>query len=461
MGTINAGRVRLVLQGAHNSTLTYKAFDSVTDSGNSYVAKIDVPAGVFITNTTYWQVIAEKGDPGVNGTSNLWLVQSYDPTTEGNPGDLFLRSDTGDFWRKDVNDNWQLKGNITGPQGVQGVQGDTPAHQWDLTSLRFENADGTWGAYTDLEGPQGPTGATGPEGPQGPTGATGPAGADGADGSVWLSGSGAPSGSLGKVTDWYLNDSSGDVYEKTGSQTWTLRDNLTGPTGPTGSAGADGADGADGHEWFVESTYPASTPTGMSVGDLLLINETGTVYECVNTTGDPATDLVWTANIEGPTGPQGPAWTLIGEVEPTSDVGSISISGATGYEYLKGYATMGINNGVTFYLDMRDSGGIWRTFATYGVNDGGADNQDLHSIWFEVWANQSGLKHIFVMYAKHGTDVLDRSNTEQMAATNQQDLGYAARAVWFDEIRIRLGAGVFEGTWADRRTIFRLYGSNP
>ena len=63
---------------------------------------------------------------------------------------------------------------------------------------------------------------------QGPTGATGAAGAAGA---LWRSGTGAPAGALGIVGDWYLNDANGDVYEKTGASTYTLRDNLTGPQG--------------------------------------------------------------------------------------------------------------------------------------------------------------------------------------------------------------------------------------
>lgn len=52
-------------------------------------------------------------------------------------------------------------------------------------------------------------------GPQGPAGAT------------WLSGTTVPNSSLGKVTDFYLNTSNGDIYEKTALATWTLRLNIT------------------------------------------------------------------------------------------------------------------------------------------------------------------------------------------------------------------------------------------
>ena len=35
---------------------------------------------------------------------------------------------------------------------LKGATGDTPAHQWQNTSIRFQNPDGTWGAYVDLVG---------------------------------------------------------------------------------------------------------------------------------------------------------------------------------------------------------------------------------------------------------------------------------------------------------------------
>ena len=46
----------------------------------------------------------------------------------------------------------------TGPAGPTGPTGPAPAHQWNGTELRFQNPDGTWGAYVDLQGPIGPSG---------------------------------------------------------------------------------------------------------------------------------------------------------------------------------------------------------------------------------------------------------------------------------------------------------------
>jgi len=59
----------------------------------------------------------------------------------------------------------------------------------------------------------------------------------------WSSGAGAPAGGTGNVGDWYLDTTAGDVYEKTGTSTWTSRGNIKGPTGATGATGPTGPAG--------------------------------------------------------------------------------------------------------------------------------------------------------------------------------------------------------------------------
>jgi len=110
-----------------------------------------------------------------------------------------------------------------GPQGAQGSQG-----------------------IQGVQGNQGSQGSQGIQGDQGIQGPQGNPGADGAAGSKIYSGSGAPAGGTGVVGDWYLNDSNGDFYEKTGASTWTLRDNLTGPQGIQGVQGTQGTQGNPG-----------------------------------------------------------------------------------------------------------------------------------------------------------------------------------------------------------------------
>ena len=60
---------------------------------------------------------------------------------------------------------------------------------------------------------------------QGEPGPTGP------KGSVWYNDDGAPDSELGVVGDYYLDDVTGNVYEKTGESTWTLSTNIMGPYG--------------------------------------------------------------------------------------------------------------------------------------------------------------------------------------------------------------------------------------
>ena len=59
-----------------------------------------------------------KGDPG-----SKWFNGSGVPSTAvGNDQDYYLDDDTGDYYVK--NDTWQLLGNIKGPEGEQGPQGE-------------------------------------------------------------------------------------------------------------------------------------------------------------------------------------------------------------------------------------------------------------------------------------------------------------------------------------------------
>src|ERR1035437_437423 len=56
--------------------------------------------------------------------------------------------------------------------------------------------------------------ANGAPGPQGPIGLTGPMGGPGANGAVWRTGTGVPSNGLGADGDYYLDNSTGNVYQR-------------------------------------------------------------------------------------------------------------------------------------------------------------------------------------------------------------------------------------------------------
>ena len=58
----------LVPKGAYNGATDYAVGDSVDYNGSSYVMHTDAAAGTLPTNTSYWQVLASKGDTGADST---------------------------------------------------------------------------------------------------------------------------------------------------------------------------------------------------------------------------------------------------------------------------------------------------------------------------------------------------------------------------------------------------------
>lgn len=90
MAQVNAGRVRFVSRGEYNNSTQYYLFDLVDYNGSSYFAKANTTGNV-PTNTTYWQLVAEKGNTGGDGpvgptgngiasiakTSSAGLIDTY------------------------------------------------------------------------------------------------------------------------------------------------------------------------------------------------------------------------------------------------------------------------------------------------------------------------------------------------------------------------------------------------
>ena len=86
---------------------------------------------------------------------------------------------------------------------------------------------------------------------------------------VWRDGAGAPSDATGNDGDYYLNDTTGDVYTRSGGH-YTIVANIKGATGSTGAAGAAGS------VWHDASGIPGA---GLGAnGDYYLDDATGNVY---------------------------------------------------------------------------------------------------------------------------------------------------------------------------------------
>ena len=116
-----------------------------------------------------------------------------------------------------------------------------------------------------LPGPQGPTGPTGADGTDGavgatgPQGPTGPTGADGTDGAVGATGPQGPTGPTGA-------DGTEGAVGATGPQ---------GPTGPTGTYAGGG----------TLNRLPLWTPDGATLGNSLLLQNSGGTYITESSTG--------------------------------------------------------------------------------------------------------------------------------------------------------------------------------
>lgn len=67
-GAIGPSGASIVWRGAYSSAIAYEAFDAVSSSGSSYVC-ILAHTNQPVTDTTYWALLAQKGDTGSTGAT--------------------------------------------------------------------------------------------------------------------------------------------------------------------------------------------------------------------------------------------------------------------------------------------------------------------------------------------------------------------------------------------------------
>nr|MBX2815902.1 collagen-like protein [Saprospiraceae bacterium] len=143
-----------------------------------------------------------------------------------------------------------------------GSSGAIPMHEWQGTSIRFEQSPGVYGDFTDLKGEQGEQGETGPQGEQGETGAAGPKGDPGETGpqgpqgevgaGVVIVGSVVTAADLasdyqGNIGDLFISqdDGHGHVWDGT---VFNDVGSIKGPRGDQGPKGDEGPAGVPGNE---------------------------------------------------------------------------------------------------------------------------------------------------------------------------------------------------------------------
>lgn len=171
MPSMTLGRVRPVFQGEYSSAKAYVVLDRVTLNGEVWECVKDAPAGTAPqdNSSTFWVKIGAKGPQGERGLQGIQGPAGADGA-KGDPGDTGPQGPQGIQGEKgDPGD--------TGPRGPAGEKGDT-GPQGPAGPQGAPGIEGPEGP----QGPQGEKGATGNPGPKGDTGDAGPAGADGAPG---------------------------------------------------------------------------------------------------------------------------------------------------------------------------------------------------------------------------------------------------------------------------------------
>jgi hypothetical protein len=147
--------------GSWSSGATYNAYDMVEYSGSSYIA---IATGINqnpSTATSYWHLIASKGDAGAAGSAgaagakgSAWLPTTGIPGGgTGNNGDYALDAATGDVYLKAAG-SWGYQGNLRGLQGTTGLQGPTGGIAGSVQSIPFVLNNGSSalaaGQYVDI-----------------------------------------------------------------------------------------------------------------------------------------------------------------------------------------------------------------------------------------------------------------------------------------------------------------------
>jgi chitodextrinase len=67
-------RLDITWKGTYSSTTTYQTNDAVSYNGNAYIC-LQTSTGNVPTNTTYWDLMASKGDQGIQGEQGIQGIQ--------------------------------------------------------------------------------------------------------------------------------------------------------------------------------------------------------------------------------------------------------------------------------------------------------------------------------------------------------------------------------------------------
>lgn len=182
-------------KGEYDPDTAYKALNIVSQNGNSYVAIQDTQ-GNPPTDTTYWQLLSQRGEQGAQGIQGPAGPQGEQGPVgpQGPPGEAGPEGPQGP--KGDAGTGLDILGTYASVGALQaavtqpkqgnmyniGTAAPYTVYMWDTTN------GGEWLSQGQLQGakgdpgPQGPQGDPGPQGEQGPQGERGPQGEQGPPG---------------------------------------------------------------------------------------------------------------------------------------------------------------------------------------------------------------------------------------------------------------------------------------
>ncbi|MFI6861304.1 hypothetical protein ACIBKZ_15615 [Streptomyces sp. NPDC050421] len=161
---------------------------------NDYFVQYDVRTLLGLQHTTITNWLKTEGVwKRVGGElhgSQIFTATGSTPSVDAKPGDILLRTDTGDMWQRGASSWGAPIGNIRGPQGPKGDTGLAGSQIYtfpDATGIDaagvvgdfalrtdtgrvYIKTSGGWSLRGDLKGPIGPQGPQGPTGPAGQNG---------------------------------------------------------------------------------------------------------------------------------------------------------------------------------------------------------------------------------------------------------------------------------------------------
>jgi hypothetical protein len=151
--------------------------------------------------STVFASITTPGPPGPPGRTGLWLTGTVPPVTaQGQDGDMYLNSATGDVYGPKTSSVWGgIVANIKGPTGATGATGYSP---------------------------------------------------------VYIVAAGVPAPATGNNGDMYINSTTSDLYGPKTAGAWgSIKANLKGNTGNTGAQGPPGVAYTPRGAWSSATTY--------------------------------------------------------------------------------------------------------------------------------------------------------------------------------------------------------------